>query len=103
MTLTTCNLEHIGKNPVDVHATEFTILPYADYRAIFRYKPAPVPSWNGFWEYFFWAKAHGFTPYGGESKQDEQAIFELNVQQIKKEWEAQQREWRGWLDKAMES
>lgn len=103
MTLTTCNLEYIGKNPVDVHATEFTILPYADYRAIFRYKPAPVPSWSGFWEYFFWAKAHGFTPYGGESKLDEQTIFMLNVQQIRYEWIIQKAEWREWLDKAMES
>lgn len=102
MTQTT-NLEYIGKNPVDVHATEFTILPYADYRAIFKYKPAPVPSWSEFWKYFFWAKAHGFTPYGGEAKLDEQTIFMLNVQQIRYEWIIQKAEWREWLDKATES
>lgn len=95
--------DYVCWRPEDIFVTEFTILSYADYRYLHHYKLPPVPNWNGFWEYFFWAKAHGFTPYGGEAKLDEQTIFELNVQQIRNEWKAQQREWRMWLDIGVET
>lgn len=95
--------DYVCIRPKRIYAPEFTILSYADYRYLHHYKLPPVPNWNGFWEYYNWAKGHGFTPYGGESCKDDQTLYELAIQQIRNEWKAQKREWQMWLDIGVET
>ena len=80
---------------------DFPILSYSDYNFIFGCSYSTIPSKREFWIYWSWCLAHGFMPYGGESKNDEETTYIIAAKQIEEEAKAAERDFYKALDKML--
>lgn len=94
--------EIFAQRPKDWHKANSTanypILSYSDYNFIFGCTYSTIPSRREYWIYWGWCLAHGFMPYGGESKNDEGLVYRLAVKQIEEEAKAAERDFYKALD-----
>lgn len=80
----------------------YPILSYSDYNFIFGCTYSTLPSKREYWIYWNWCLAHGFMPYGGETKNDEETVYLLALKQIEEEAKAAERDFYKELDRMLE-
>ena len=80
----------------------YPILSYSDYNFIHGCTYSTLPSKREYWIYWNWCLAHGFMPYGGESKNDEEMVYLLALKQIEEEAKAAERDFYRVLDEMLD-